>query len=330
MRKTAQQCTRVQAGTQSGMKLLMLGAGSVGGFFGLRLLEGGAEVTFLVRPKRAEQLRERGLRLYGPRGELHLKQLQLLESGAAARGSFDAVILSCKAYDLSSAMDSVRSYLGTDTVVLPLLNGLQHLEVLDRAFGASRVLGGLAQVSATLDAEGDIKQLTDVQTLVYGARSAAQASAAGALDSALQLGKFESRLSRNILVEMWEKFVLLASLAGMTCLMRANVGEIAATQDGAALMLRMVDDCAAVATAAGNAPRANYMTPIKALLTQRNSLLEASMRRDMEQGRATEADHVVGDMLRRARAAGVECELLQAAYCSLQAYEHQRTAATRP
>jgi len=307
------------------MKLLMLGAGSVGGFFGLRLLEGGADVTFLVRPKRAAQLRERGLRLSGPRGGLHVKQLQLLESGAAASGSFDAVILSCKAYDLASAMDSIRPYVGADTLILPLLNGLQHLDVLDQAFGAARVLGGLAQMSATLDANGDVKQLTDVQALVYGARSAVQSDAVGALDRALQLGKFESRLSHNILLEMWEKFVLLASLAGMTCLMRANVGEIATTQDGAALMLRMVDACAAVATAAGNAPRAIYMTPIKAILTQRNSLLEASMRRDLEQGRATEADHVVGDMLRRARTAGVESELLQAAYCSLQAYEHRRS-----
>jgi 2-dehydropantoate 2-reductase len=303
----------------------MLGAGSVGGFFGLRLLEGGADVTFLVRPKRAAQLRGRGLRLYGPRGELHLKQLQVLESGAAPQATFDAVILSCKAYDLPGAMDSVRPHLGINTIILPLLNGLKHLEDLDQAFGAARVLGGLAQVSATLDADGDIKQLTEVQALVYGARSPAQAAAAAALDSALQLGKFESRLSRNILLEMWEKFVLLASLAGMTCLMRANVGEIAATQDGAALMLRMLDDCAAVATAAGNAPRPIYMAPIKALLTQRNSLLEASMRRDMEQGRATEADHVVGDMLRRARAAGIESGLLKAAYCSLQAYEHRRT-----
>jgi len=325
MRKSAQQCTHYKLGFDH-MKILMLGAGSVGGFFGLRLQEGGANITFLVRPKRAAQLRGRGLRIYGQRGELHVKQLQLLESGAAASGSFDAVILSCKAYDLASAMDAVRPYLSTGTVVLPLLNGLQHLEVLDREFGASRVLGGLAQVSATLDADGDIKQLTDVQALVYGARSAAQAAAAGALDSALQLGKFEARLSRNIMLEMWEKFVLLASLAGMTCLMRANVGEIAATQDGAALMLRMLEDCAAVATAAGHAPRANYMTPIKALLTQKNSLLEASMRRDMEQGRATEADHVVGDMLRRARTAGVESGLLQAAYCSLQAYEHARMA----
>jgi 2-dehydropantoate 2-reductase len=306
------------------MKLLMLGAGSVGGYFGARLQEGGADVTFLVRPKRAAQLRQRGLRVYGPRGELHLQQLQLLESAAAANGTFDAVILSCKAYDLASAIDSVRSYVQADTVILPLLNGLTHLDVLDQAFGPRRVFAGLAQVSATLDANGDIKQLTDVQTLVYGSRTGAQAAAAAALDGALKLGNFEARLSHNIMLEMWEKFVLLTSLASMTCLMRANVGEIAATQDGTALMLRALDDCAAVATAAGSAPRANYMTSIKAVLTQANSPLEASMRRDMEQGRATEADHVVGDMLRRAQAAGIESTLLRSAYCHLQSYERRR------
>src|SRR5271170_7652323 len=96
----------LQIRTENAMKLLMLGAGAVGGYFGARLQEGGADVTFLVRPKRAAQLRERGLTIMGPRGELHLRQLQLLQSGAAASGSFDAVILSCKAYDLTSAIDS--------------------------------------------------------------------------------------------------------------------------------------------------------------------------------------------------------------------------------
>jgi 2-dehydropantoate 2-reductase len=307
------------------MKLLMLGAGSVGGYFGGRLQEGGADITFLVRPRRAAQLRERGLVIHGPRGKLHLQKLQLLESGAAAEGSFDAVILSCKAYDLRSAIESIHPYVGADSVVLPLLNGLSHLDVLDQSFGAGRVLGGLAQVSATLDAQGDIQQLTDVQSLIFGARTEAQAPSAGALESALKMGKFEARLSRNIMLEMWEKFVLLASLAGMTCLMRANVGEIAGTQDGAALMVRMLDDCAKVATAAGSAPRANYLASIKTLLTQANSPLEASMRRDLERGRATEADHVVGDMLRRAQSAGIESQLLKAAYCNLQAYEHKRT-----
>lgn len=302
----------------------MLGAGSVGGFFGGLLQEGGADVTFLVRPKRAAQLRERGLRIKTLKGQLHLPTLQLLEAGAEPSASFDAVILSCKAYDLPDAIDSIRGYVQERTFILPLLNGLKHLDVLDKTFGAARVLGGLAQVSSTLDADGDIRQLTEAQSLVYGPRTLMQSAALSSLETALNMGKFEARLSRNIMLEMWEKYVLLASLAGMTCLMRANVGEIAATQDGAALMVRMLDDCAAVATTSGNAPRPNYMTSIKLLLTQTNSVLEASMRRDMAQGRPTEADHVVGDMLRRAQAGNIESKLLKSAYCHLQAYEIQR------
>ena len=310
------------------MKLLMLGAGGVGGYFGARLQEGGANVTFLVRPKRAALLRERGLRIYGVRGELHLKELQLIESGAPYRAGthFDAVILSCKAYDLNSSIDSIRPYVASDTVVVPLLNGLRHLEVLDNAFGADRVLGGLAQVSSTLDSNGDIKQITDVHTLIYGARDESQTAAAEALDRTLKLGEFDARLSRNIMLEMWEKFVLLASLAGMTCLLRANIGEIAATKDGVRLMSQMLDDCAAVAQAAGHPPRANYMASIRGVLTQPGSPLEASMRRDMEQGRVTEADHVIGDMLHRAETTGIDSTLLRAAYCHLQAHERRRAA----
>jgi 2-dehydropantoate 2-reductase len=306
------------------MKLLMLGAGGVGGYFGARLHEGGADVTFLVRPKRATLLRERGLRVYGVRGELTIKEPKLLVSGEHSAQAFDAVLVSCKAYDLPSSIEAIRPYVGPTTLVVPLLNGMKHLDTLDAAFGAQRVLGGLAQVSTTIDANGDIKQITDTQTLVYGARSDAQQTGAEALDAALKLGNFDARLSRSIQLEMWEKFTLLTSLAAMTCLMRANVGEIAATQDGAALMGRTLDDCAATAMAAGFAPRGKYLENVRAVLTLKGSLLEASMRRDMESGSATEADHVVGDMLKRARAAGIESAILSAAYCHLQAHELQR------
>jgi len=306
------------------MKLLMLGAGGVGGYFGARLHEGGADVTFLVRPKRAAVLRERGLRLHGGRGELHIQQPKLLIAGEPSEQIFDAVVISCKAYDLDSAIDAIRPYVAAQTLILPLLNGMKHLDTLDTAFGAQRVLGGLAQVSATIDSNGDIKQLTDTQTLIYGARSEAQQAGVEAVDSAIKQGKFDARLSDNIVLEMWEKFTLLTSLAAMTCLMRANIGEIAATQDGAQLMSRMLTDCAAVGTAAGYAPRHNYMTAIRGVLTHKGSPLEASMRRDMEAGGVTEADHVVGDMLRRANDAGIDATLLRAAYCHLQAHELRR------
>ncbi len=306
------------------MRLLMLGAGGVGGYFGARLHEGDADVTFLVRPKRAALLRERGLRIYGVRGELHVNEPKLLVSGEHSNQTFDAVIVSCKAYDLDNSIDAIRPFVGPQTMVLPLLNGMKHLDSLDAAFGAQRVLGGLAQVSTTVDANGDIKQFTEVQNIFFGVRNEIQEAAAEALERALQQGNFESRLSRNILMEMWEKFVMLTSLAAMTCLMRANVGEIAATQDGAKLMSRMLDDCTAVAKAAGHPPREKFLQSIRALLTQIGSPLEASMRRDLEAGGRTEGDHIVGDMLRRANDYGIESLLLSAAYVHLQAHEMRK------
>jgi 2-dehydropantoate 2-reductase len=305
------------------MKLLILGAGGVGGYFGGKLHDGGADVTFLVRPKRAAILRERGLRIYGVRGELHIKSPQLLLSGEAAKETFDAVIVSCKAYDLDNSIDAIRPYVGAHTLVLPLLNGMKHLDTLDAAFGVQRVLGGLAQVSTTIDAHGDIKQFTDVQNVFFGPRHDAQEAATEVLEKILKQGNFEARMSRNIVLEMWEKFVLLCSLAGMTCLMRAKIGEIAATQDGAALVLRMLDDCCAIAKAAGHMPREKYLSSIRGVLTQQGSPLEASMRRDLEAGGPTEADHIVGDMLKRAKQAGIESLLLQAAYCHLQAQQRK-------
>ena len=306
------------------MRLLMLGAGGVGGYFGARLHEGGADITFLVRPKRAALLRERGLRIHGARGDLHIKDPKLLVSGAPSDERFDAVILSCKAYDLTNSIEAIRPHVGPSTLIVPLLNGMKHLETLDAAFGAQRVLGGLAKISSTIDQNGDIKLFTDTQDLAYGARMESQQAGAEALDREMKRGSFNSRLSNNIIGEMWEKFVLLTSLATMSCLIRGNVGEIAATQDGIDLMSRVLDDCAAVAKAAGHPPRSNFMAVIRGTLTQPGSPLEASMRRDLESGGPTEADHIVGDMVSRAKAAGVEAWLLRAAYCHLQVHAKRR------
>lgn len=306
------------------MRLLMLGAGGVGGYFGARLHEGGADVTFLVRPKRAEVLKERGLRIYGVNGELHIQHPKLVVAGHPSQETFDAIIVSCKAYDLDDSIAAIRPYVGPTTLIVPLLNGMKHLDILDAAFGAERVMGGLAQVSTTIDANGDIKQFTEVQNIFYGVRSDAQLPLAETFDRAMKSGKFVTRLSRDIILEMWEKFVMLCSLAAMTCLLRAKIGEIAATRDGTQLMLQMLDDCTAVAAAAGYRPREKFLTSIRGVLTQQGSPLEASMRRDLEAGGRTEADHIVGDMLNRATVAGIDATLLRAAYCHLQAQEAKR------
>jgi 2-dehydropantoate 2-reductase len=304
------------------VRILVLGAGGVGGYFGGRLVEAGGDVTFLVRERRAAELAADGLVIKSPCGDAALR-VQIARAGEPL-APYDIILLCCKAYDLDSAMDGIAPAVGADSAVLPLLNGLSHLDRLDRRFGAARVLGGVAQIAATIGAGGRIEHLNKLHRVIVGERDGRRSERVTALAALLAKARFDSALSDQIVLEMWEKFVLLASLAGMTCLMRAPVGAIMATGDGEALMGEFVAECTAVATAAGYPPRPPFLARARSLLTERGSTFTASMLRDIERGGPTEGDHILGDLLHRARALGVAAPLLRAAACHVEAYEVRR------
>ena len=309
------------------MRILVLGAGAVGGYFGGRLVEAGGDVTFLVRERRAAELAADGLVIKSPCGDAAVR-VQVARAGEAL-ATYDVVLLCCKAYDLESAMDSIAPAVGGDSAVLPLLNGLSHLDRLDRRFGAARVLGGLAQIAATIGAGGRIEHLNKAHRIVFGERDGRSSERTAALAALLARAKFDSALSDDIMQEMWEKFVMLATLAGMTCLMRAPVGAIIATSEGEALMGEFLAECAAIATAAGHPPRAPFLARMRALLTERGSPFTASMLRDIERGGPTEGARILGDLLRRGRALGVAAPLLRTAVCHVETYEARRAEAER-
>ncbi|MDX2217826.1 MAG: 2-dehydropantoate 2-reductase [Burkholderiales bacterium] len=305
------------------MKTLVLGAGGVGGYFGARLAQAGSDVTFLVRPRRAANLIEHGVRVQSPHGDFTI-QPQLRQAGESLEG-FDLVILTCKAYDLDSAMDSIAPAMDRGCAVLPLLNGIAHLERLDARFGRDNVLGGTCHIAATLTADGVVKQLHDVHRIMYGERDRRITPRIEALDAAFRKTPVEAKLSPDIELEMWEKVAFLSTLAGMTCLMRGSVGAIAATPDGAALLTRYLAACCAVAEANGHKPRDAFVERMSKTLTDPSSTLTASMLRDLQGGGPVEADHIVGFMLGKARAAGIEDTLLAMAYTHLKVYEAQRS-----
>ncbi len=308
------------------MKVLILGAGAVGGYFGGRLVQTGADVTFLVRPQRAQKLARDGLVIRSPLGDAQIPVRTVLQE--AVQPEFDLVILSCKAYDLDASISAIGGAMGAKTLVLPLLNGMAQLARLEQAYGSARVLGGTCYIASTMDADGAIRHLGKFQGINCGPRPGNHAHAAtllGELAQAYARVAVECKVSADIEQDMWEKFVLLASLAAMTCLMRASVGEILAAADGEALMREMLSTSVAAARAAGHAPRAESLQRTEGMLFARGSAFTASMLRDLEAGGRVEADHIVGDMLRHARAAGADARLLAAAYCHLQAYEARRT-----
>lgn len=304
------------------MRILVVGAGGVGGYFGGRLLEAGQDVTFLVRPRRAAELATRGLSIRSPVGNIHRAAPPTVTADAIPH-PFDLVLLSCKAYDLQAALATFAPAIGPASTIFPLLNGMRHLDVLDDRFGADRVIGGFCVISADLGPEGDILHLNDLHTIAFGERSGVRTARLEAIASAFGPARVDSRASDAILQEMWEKWVFIATAAGLTCLMRATVGDIVdAGAVGCATAL--LDECAAVATAEGYPPADASMQRSRAMVTAPGSLLAASMFRDIERGSAIEADHIVGDLLRRGQARGVAAPLLTVAAAHLRSYEARR------
>jgi 2-dehydropantoate 2-reductase len=308
------------------MRLLFLGAGGTGGYFGGRAAQAGADVTFLVREPRAARLREQGLRIQSPLGDVTLQPKLVTEK--TLQGAYDVVVLSCKAYDLASAIDAIRPAVGPDTAVLPIMNGVLQYDVLDREFEPHRVLGGLCQINATMGPEGEVVHLGKHANIVFGERAGpARSERCVALEQALAGGEYVSRLSADIHQDMWEKYVMLTTLAAATCLMRGSIGQIASTDDGIDILKSLLQESQSVAAASGHAVRPEADAFVQNLISDRKQPMTASMFRDLRQGLPVEADHIVGDMVNRARTLGVDATYLRVAYSHLQVYQAQRAAA---
>jgi len=305
------------------MRILVVGAGAIGGYFGGRMLAAGSDVTFLVRPRRASELAAAGLVIKSPNGDVTLKNPPTVQADRLAE-KFDVVLLSCKAFDLDDAIKSFAPAVGPQTAIIPLLNGMLHLDMLDGKFGRERVLGGLCAIAVTLNEQREVVHLQPMQSLTFGERDGTLSDRVRAIAAAMEGGKFGSVASEHIIQDMWEKWVFLASLAAATCLMRSSVGHILAAPGGRDFVLGMLDECSAVASAEGYAPRAPFVERTRGMLTAEGSPMTASMFRDIKAGAPVEADHVIGDLIRRGDASKVPVPRLRTAYTHLKAYENQR------
>ncbi|WP_329741043.1 2-dehydropantoate 2-reductase [Dyella sp. A6] len=306
------------------MRILIVGAGATGGYFGGRLLQHGRDVTFLVRARRAHQLAEHGLAIHSPAGDVTLAAPPVVQASGLDQ-SFDLILLSCKAYGLAQAMDDIAPAVGPHTAILPLLNGMRHLDLMDQRFGADKVLGGQCVIAATLDAEGGVRHLNGMHSLTFGERDGDDTARMQAITAALSDAGFDARPSRTVMQDMWNKWVFLASLAGITCLMRAPVGDIMAAPGGREATLSLLEECRATAGRAGYAPADEVLQRAIGVLTDPASSLTASMLRDLQHGYPTEGDHVIGDMLARSAHVPGDGSMLAIAHAHLKAYEAGRS-----
>src|ERR1700731_2311100 len=305
------------------MRILVVGAGAIGGYFGGRLLQAGRDVTFLARPKRASELASAGLVIKSPNGDVTLTSPPTVQADKLDK-LFDVVLLSCKAFDLEDAIKSFAPAVGPKTAILPLLNGMKHLDILEQRFGANAVLGGLCAIAVTLNERREIGQLAPMQSLGFGERDGKLSDRVQAIADVMASGKFGAAASTQVIQDMWEKWVFLASLAASTCAMRAPIGPILAAPAGKDFILGMLEECSSVASAAGHSPPGPFFEPVRGMLTTEGSQLTASMFRDIKAGAPVEADHVIGDLIARGDAAKVPVPRLRTAYTHLKAYEKKR------
>ncbi len=305
------------------MKALILGAGAIGGYIGGRLHQSGADVTFLVRPRRRAALERDGLVIKSTKGDITQK-VKTVPSGSEG-GPYDVVILTCKAYDLDSAIEAIAPAVGAATTVVPLLNGQRHLDTLDAKFGAARVAGGLARVGVAMTEQGVILHTSPFASISFGERDGKPARPSlVALDTAVKQAGIDGGLHANIVQDAWDKWIMLCSLATMCCLMRGTSGDILEAGEGQAIVLETVEECRQVAAAAGCDPGEKGMANVRGYLTQKGSKFAASMLHDLEKGNQVEADHIVGDMIARAKKAGIATPNLRIAYAHLQTYLARR------
>jgi 2-dehydropantoate 2-reductase len=309
------------------MKILFLGAGAVGGYFGGRLVQAGGDITFQVRAARAQQLATRGLEIQSPLGN-EILRVKTIEQGTGA-GPFDLVVVSCKAYDLTQAVSAITPHVAKGAIVLPLLNGMRHNEDLRNRFGADAMIGGMCQIEATLSPEGAVIHKSKFARMVFGPFADYPANdrkqrVLSSFNALCAKANFTSSFSDPIDQALWDKWVMIGTLAGITTLMRGGVGDVMAAREGRDLIEEMLQEAIAVATDAGYPPHADYLASIRKMLTERGSTFMASMLRDLERGNPVEADHIIGDMYRRAHDSGHDANVLRMVYCHLQTYEARR------
>lgn len=306
------------------MKILIVGAGALGGYYGGRLLQAGRDVTFLVRPHRVEQLkRTGGLDIQSTAGDFHLSDPPLVTADRLD-GPYDLVVLACKSTGLESCMHDIGPAVGPETMIVPMLNGMRHLDLLIRRFGESVVIGGYASISATLDPEGRILHLSPQHLFEYGERDRSKTDRILRLDRTVKNAVFEAVLSEDVIQKMWEKWIIILTMAGSNCLMRAAVGDIVRAGAGEVPM-DLLRESIAFAASCGITTDDDFLDRQRNMFSNSDSVHTASMLKDIEKGLPTEADHIFGDLLARVPEPEKEnYPMLRLVYRHLKSYEVRR------
>lgn len=304
------------------MKILIVGAGAVGGYFGARLIEKGEDVTFLVREKRKQQLLEDGLVVESKHGNVSAIP-QLIT--AADQGSFDVVLIGTKAYHLDQAIDSVKPFVHSETIIIPMLNGIAHIEQLQQAFSKEQVMGGLCFIESTVTADGIIQQTSGIHHFLFGELDGQETERLKQLEQVFSGTKGKFKASNSIMSDLWHKYLFITAMSGVTTLFQQPIGPIIELEEGQEVIKTVINEITQVMRAEGAPIAEDVEVEQYSRFIALDFGMKSSMQRDMEKGAPVEVDHLQGYLLKKAKYHKIETPVLKSVYVNVKLYEKSRS-----
>ena len=304
------------------MKILVLGVGGIGGFFGGHLHEIGADVTFLVRPKRRALLQANGLRIISPLGNLNLDPKLVLSD--ELKPVYDIILISCKTYDLDQAIIDLRSTKGRG-IIIPFLNGVTHMKKLDEEFGQDNVMGGVAHISSTVNKDGTIEHFSEFKKLTFGNRDLSKNNALKEFAEVCAKTKFDVALSDDINLDLWKKWVFISTVAGATTLFSCSLGDIVKNDFGKKIIIDLFNECRSIAQLYKYDYEDSEADIILKTITISGSQIKASMQRDVEKNSFTEHEQIFGDLITKGEKYNFDCHILMSCYVRMNVYQRNLT-----
>ncbi len=306
------------------MKIAIMGSGGVGGYFGARLAAAGNDVTFIARGAHLDAIRNEGLRVQSPLGDVHIDPVDATDDPAEV-GAVDIVLFATKLYDTEIAGELCRPLIGADTAVISLLNGVDSEEQLGSILGAEHVVGGVARISAEIAAPGVIQHHSHFASIEFGELDGQKSGRLQAFLAAATEAKIEAQLCDDINIAIWQKFILMASFSGVTALTRLPAGPIRDNPEAWSLMQAAAHEAGAVARARGAKLADNAVDNVVKLLGTLPDAMKASMLMDLERGKRLELEWLSGAVCRLGRETGVDTPVHRVVLAALSPF-----AAGRP
>lgn len=287
------------------MRIVVLGAGALGAYYGGRLEEAGADVTFLVRGRRAEQIRINGIRLHSSMGEYTIENPKIILDAKEVK-QVDLVLVGVKGYHLEGAMESLRVLAKKGAYILPVLNGIEHISRLQDELGNDAVLGGLAFIFSTLDEAGHVVHSGDFHNLIFGPLETTQQSICKELEKLTDRANFNGINTPGILHELWKKYMFINALSGITTAANLPMGPIQDVPETFRVAEMILQEMKQLANAYKVAITDEEVEEARNKMLHLDKEATSSMHQDRRKGLILEVDHLHGGAVRLAKAAGID------------------------